>query len=290
VTDLRPLSLGEILDRAVTLSVRNIIPFASIWLVFEFPQNLVFYALNVTHSSLQVQGFCLVVSSFIAFIPGAALAWAACRSYEGKREGFAATYGVGFRRFPANIAFNVLWLAVSLISLVPFLIAAFLIAMIFGIVEVAFAGAAVAIAVVLAVPVAIVFFGAGAIATAAYITGWFAVVVEGASPRAALTAAIRRSFRHGMRVRSFSGGFAYWALTLGLILIVGGGAAGFEVLKVPLAAELWGIVGAPLVVTLAYIYTTAFIAVFYFDVRVRDEGLDLQLAAQSLDLEPVSTA
>ena len=45
--ELRPLGFGEIFDRAVTLYIRNLVPFATIVIVFVLPISIMQYLLDL---------------------------------------------------------------------------------------------------------------------------------------------------------------------------------------------------------------------------------------------------
>jgi hypothetical protein len=107
-------------------------------------------------------------------------------------------------------------------------------------------------------------------------------VVEQLNLAIAFVKGITRVFSGiGLR-RSLLVGFAFTAILLGIELVAGLG----EVLVIGvLKSDVAGTIYTTLVRLATAAFTTAFIAIFYFDLRVREEGLDLQLAAQAAQTE-----
>jgi hypothetical protein len=278
VTDLRPRSLGEILDRAVTLTVRNFVPFAIIWFIFEVPDTLVTFFVQGSVESIQTQILVQVVLSSVSIFPQAALAWAVCERYSGRPVSTGSAYRIALRRLPANFTYNLMWTGVALVASIPAVIAGLFVAFAAGSAP---AADRTAVAIVLSIPLALGFIVAVCLAVVPYLTGWFAVVADGEAPRTAFRTALRRSLAPRVRLRTLLGGFAFWAIVVGTYVVVGAGAAGIVLLGLPSATMLWLYVASPVMLALVLVYLMAFMAVYYYDQRVRDEGYDLHLRAQA---------
>jgi hypothetical protein len=123
------------------------------------------------------------------------------------------------------------------------------------------------------------------VATLAFEMSYFGCVLERQNLAVAFVTGIQRVFVGiGLR-RSLLVGFAFAAIMVGIALVAGAGEA---VIIGWLNLPVLGTVYTTVVRIATSAFTTAFIAVFYFDLRVREEGLDLQLAAQAATA-PVST-
>jgi hypothetical protein len=78
-------------------------------------------------------------------------------------------------------------------------------------------------------------------------------------------------------------GLAYVAILLGIEFVSSVGAV---VLIGIVHSSVAGVAYETIVRVITAAFTTAFIAIFYFDLRVREEGFDLQLAAQAARTGP----
>jgi hypothetical protein len=82
-------------------------------------------------------------------------------------------------------------------------------------------------------------------------------------------------------------GFAYLAITLGIGLVALLG----QVLILSLSqSPVGGAVYEAVVRVISSAFTTAFIVIFYYDLRVREEGLDLQIEALAVRDAPEALA
>jgi hypothetical protein len=309
---LRPLGLGEILDRAVTLCVRHFVVFALIWVVFVLPlvicqflgtedQSKIFGALadvlksansgkgsdsSTILSAMQGKpvlngwtGAYFFMLLFIAPLPSGAMIAAAGALYRGERVDFSSAYRIGFARYFHLLAYNVMWIVSALILYV----AVIFIAVIIGLAFAAFASTlkvvGVAIAVVLGIALFLLVVAFALVVSIAYEIGVFTCVLERRSFVDAFASGIQRVFGGiGLR-RSLLVGLAFLAIVFGIWIVVGTGQA---ILYGLVRSHVLGTAFSAVMSLVTAGFTTAFMTIFYFDLRVREEGLDLQLAAQAV--------
>lgn len=306
---LRPLGLGEVLDRAVTLTVRFFVPLALIYVVFAVPLGVVQYFAyrDVSHTlaeimnAIQMQaagggradpnalartlshaptpsgltGATFVLAFLIGPLPAAALIEAVSAYYVGRGVTFGSAYRVGLARWLPLIGVNLIYLtagvalyvAVTLVALVLVFAAASL-------------GHTAGIALGIGVGVALLTaaFAFAVVAVLALQTSYFTCVIEGEGAVRSFARGLTRIFsRIGLR-RAFLFGIAYVAIGAGIAIVGFVGEAGLLALtrSAALATAYSTILR---IVTVAF--STAFVGIFYYDLRVREEGYDLQLAAEA---------
>lgn len=306
---LRPLSIGELFDRAVTLYARNFVLFSLIMLVAVLPTTIASYFATFGNSSYQQilqqathpgrvpprtelasllqfeSTIAVVVLLAIVILPYAliAIVTAVSKLYRAERPTFAQCYRAALVRWPSVLG----------VTLLEILILGGVImggAIVFGVTAAVAAlatrGSLPGIAIAL-----ILFFGIGLVWLLALGLCWIAmgfafnaVGIEGAS----VSSAIGSGF-----VRIFSGRELGRAVLV--ILATGAIYIGLYIVSMVLAAligslthsmALLEVVTAPLS-WLSSTFIALIFAVYYFDVRVRREGLDLQSAIDRL--EPQTT-
>ncbi len=311
---LRPLGLGEVLDRAVTLAVRFFVPLASIYVVFAVPfafaqyfatrdlqQFLVEFTQAVQnqtaggkppdpavfanilaqhqHGSAAWTGVLLLWDFLVAPLPIAALIDATSALYFGRPTTFAQAYRVALGRWLPLIGVNFLYLGAGIGIYVVALIAFFLVALGVGV----FIGVAhafgIALAIVLGVACVLVVFTFAVVCVIAFETSYFTCVVERAPPVRAFTLGITRVFGRGGLRRALAFGAAYVAVAIGVAIV---GAVGAMVLVALLHSTVVAAIYSTVIRTAVAAFLIVFLGIFYFDLRVREEGLDLQLAAQNV--------
>ncbi len=305
---LRPLALGEVLDRAVNLCVQYFVPLSLIFLVYAVPLAVVQYfatqdfahilqtitrtltpvpgraadpaALGRTLGAVRSNGwyFLLIALTFlVAPLPTAALISATTQAYLGRATSFEQAYRHAASRWLPLIGVNVLYAfalgAVYVALVIVFTLAIFAIAL----VTVGARSAGIVLGAIVGV------LGLGAmiafliVAALAFQVSYFTCVVERAGVRRSFGLGISRVFGGiGLR-RSLLVGIVYVALGLGIVLV---SLAGEALLEGLLHSVALGTAYATIVRVATAAFTTAFVAIFYFDLRVREEGLDLQLAAE----------
>jgi len=319
---LRPLGLGEILDRAVNLCVKHFVALSLIYLAFAVPLAVVqYYAskdsnrlIEALTNALQAQasgskpadpdafvhamrampatpnawyGGLVVLQFLVAPLPGAALIVATAAFYLGKTTTFRDAYATAVKRWLPIIFLNVMYGIAALFAYLFIVLVVILSVLVLAMLTVALH----IVGIVLAVLVGIVFAFAGVLLLLLALLAWqvsmFTCVLENDNFFSAFTRGLSRVFAGvGLR-RSLVVGFALLAIELGIGLVALTGSVVFAgIAHSSIAATVY-----QTVVTVATAaFTTAFVGIFYFDLRVREEGLDLQLAARAQQVVPVAGA
>jgi hypothetical protein len=306
-TDLRPLGAGEILDRAVTLYVRRFVVIVSVLAVVIVPlllietlvapgQTRIFADLagmvqaggdpgKVREATAAMMRDSRWTGPLMAFNLGAivvrVLMWNAllavvASAYRDLRTGLGEAYGRAVRRWLAQLAVGLVYVAFGAIAAVPLLLA-------YLAVIVAVVGVALARSVALTVGVGTI-LGLALLVVAVAVMAWLlmayelaavAVITETGNPVTAVETALRRAFGRATRWRTVLAGLA-------LLAVIYGGA-----IPVAAVAAVAGTLAHQPVLTMAITavgnivlegLTAAFVVVFAFDVRVRREGVDLEAA------------
>jgi hypothetical protein len=301
-----------VLDRAVTLCVKFFVPFATIYVVYAIPLAVVtFFATKDLQTVLQslsdvaqrgaatghaanqaeilrtlargggvnawtapLVGMALLVAP----LPAAALVEATAATYLGRPPTFAHAYAVALARWLPLIGVNAIYLVLGvLLYLVVGLAGAFLV---FALAYATLALHALGVALDVVVGVA---FTLSALAFAIVVflalqISCFTCVVERANPVTAFKKGIGRVFFGVGLKRSLLVGVAFVAIGIAIAAV---SAVGQSLLVGLLHSAVAGAIYSTILSIATAAFTTAFVAIFYFDLRVREEGLDLTLAAQS---------
>jgi hypothetical protein len=316
-TTLRPLGIGELLDRAVTLCVRHFWALAAIYVGFAALLELVQvlggndraqlvaaltqlarnqaagraddHALAHVFSQYAPAGgwtlAALALAIFVLPLPTAAMAASASAFYLGGALNLGDAYRAAVRVWPQLLMVIVIYLAAGSVAYVAVFLVA--LALIFLVVLVAAASKMLAIALGIALSLAffVLAIAAGLLAGLAYQVSFCTCVLEGATFLVAFGRGLRRVFRGvGLR-RSLLAGLAYFAVLLGITMV---SAIGQGVLLGLIKSSVLGSVFAVIVNVAAGAFATVFLVLFYYDLRVREEGFDLQAVANALpaDLFP----
>jgi hypothetical protein len=306
---LRPLGVGEILDRAVTLCVRNFRllaltwgTFAAVVAVLEYfgtqDQSRMYAALaDVFKHPAQGGGpdwNALVLASqnnavfngwtfayFVAILlltplPSAALIAAVSPLYLGAPTSFGTAYRIGLMRFPQLILYNILWLLCAGIVYLAFIFAAII--FVFALVTIAQGlhvfGALFGVVIGTIAGFAAIAFAL--LATLAYEVGICTCVIDRRSFAESFTWALTHVFTRAGLGRSLLVGLASVAISIGYIVV---SAMGQALLFGFVHNQALGLAYTAAVDIAGVIFATAFMTIFYYDVRVRTEGFDLTLAA-----------
>ena len=312
---MRPLGLGEILDRAVTLCVRHFVIFALIWVVFVLPlvlcqflgtedQTKIFGALadvlksansgktsdsNTILSAMQGKpvlngwtGAYFFMLLFVAPLPSGAMIAAAGALYRGERVDFASAYRTGLARYFHLLAYNFMWIVSASILYLAVIFIAIIIGLTFAAFATALKGVGIAIAVVLGIALFLVVVAFALVVAVAYEIGVFTCVLERRGFIDAFASGIQRVFGGvGLR-RSLLVGLAFLAIAIGIWIVI---VVGQAVLYGFVRSQILGTAFSAVMSLVTAGFTTAFMTIFYFDLRVREEGLDLQLAAQAVSAD-----
>jgi hypothetical protein len=304
---LRPLGLGELLDRAVTLTVRNFPGLAFVWIIFAIPlavcaflgtedQSKVFASLadvlktqasghaDTNAMSKALQSNPVFNGWTIAYIGGlmleitlvqTALTAAVGARYQGGRSDLATCYRIAVSRFPNIIMFDLIWLFFGgLVWVVLALIAAAVIFVGFAVGFLLHA-VGITIAVILGIVVGIVLFLALLVLAVAYEVGFMTCVLEERNFAAAFGAGLQRVFGGVGFRRSMLAGLVYLAFSIGTFMV---SMLGQVVILGLVRSQALGLAYSTVLQVIVAVFVTVFFVLFYFDLRVREEGYDLQLA------------
>jgi hypothetical protein len=306
---LRPLGLGEMLDRAVTLCVRHFALFSLIFAVYAIPVAILQYFGTADQAKmfgpmvdiLRAQaagktvdpnamakalsqapvlnvwtGLWLLTLIVVSPLPTIALIDAAANLYLGVACTFERAYRVALERWLPVIGINLLYIACGVgLYLVVFLVV-FIIALgLVAIVKVA-GTAAIAIAIILGLAFFLALSAFALLVVLSVQISYFGCVVEKMPFITSFSRGISRVFARPALRRSLLAGLAYVAILIGISLVA---IVGQSLLFGLLKSNVAGTVYETIVRVATAAFTTAFLTIFYFDLRVRNEGLDLQVAA-----------
>lgn len=307
--ELRPLGFGEIFDRAVTLYIRNAVPFAAIVAMFVLPGAILQYFLNrgsqpefsalIQILSHPGRGYTqhiptifdspgliviFIVSLLVSYLlwPFAlnAVAVGVAAVYRNRPISFRACYAVVFRRWLqifgvilVDLLVALTWYAVLLIVTMAVVFATTILGKLTGSVTfwLWFGVIAVLLMVMASIPLLAILY-------VALTFSMYSVVLEECGVLAALSLGFTRVFSRAEFWRSLLFAVAAGATVVGGSMVFGvlGVAAAFAHLPglQSIINGLSGIVITPFAVVL--------LAVYYFDVRIRREGFDLEANLERL--------
>jgi len=298
---LRPLGIGEIFDRAVTLYVRNFLLFAIISAFVVVPLSIVNYFALVQQMGTfaqildQIQhpartpaavstpfGLWFAVLILISFLVTpfmyVAMAAALGRIYNGEQTDWRSAYGVALRHAGGIVLTAVCQAAILLILAFTGMFGLAL-AFVAAFVLVRFAAPLGVVMVIVAILLAILYFIALMLCYLAIALSFDAIGIEETSFVRAISSGFARVFNRSELGKATLVCLAFAAVQLALVIIsaVVGGTLEAFLHQRALQAIVSGLIS---------ILTTGFIgvllAVYYFDVRVRREGLDMLAAIERL--------
>lgn len=297
--NLRPLSIGELLDRAFNLYFKNVVTITALVAIVLVPSLIAsyfqtrglldFYFAILQHpkeppdlaklQALSAPDLWMFVQFAILFLglplTYGAVVTAVSRAYLGLPVHFAESYRYALRRWLSILLLWVLWFIFVAILIIVFAVA-------FGVA--AGIGALLAqlarfftIFFVLVIIIAVL--ASMALAIVLYLTSamsFIAVVIEKTGPVEAFGHAFTRMFGAGQMWRGVVVALALAGIYYGASLIgVGTGAVLAFVFKMPalyiIIAGLSSLFFTPFALVVA--------AVFYYDIRIRREGYDLEMLA-----------
>lgn len=309
--ELRPLGFGEIFDRAITLYIRNFVPFALIVGVIIVPLAVLQYFLDVssvpqfdammkilTHPNgaapppvmpafLRDPGTMALFIVLIAIVyllwPFAlnAIAVGIARLYRGRAVDFAACYKASLQRWPAVIGLLFIELGLILVWYLAFVIL-FVLATFLAI---AFARVSPALGIV----VGFVLFGLILVSllsiaplVVALTFAMYAIVIEERPIFAAIGIGFSRVFNRQEIWRALLFSIAAGAIMLGASMLIS--------MLVMVAMVLHWVALEVLLTSLfrAAIapFSAVLLAVYYFDVRIRREGFEIEAGLDRLASVP----
>ncbi|MBV8374181.1 MAG: hypothetical protein JO302_01620 [Candidatus Eremiobacteraeota bacterium] len=303
--ELRPLGFGEIFDRAITLYIRNFVPFAGIVSVFVIPLAVLQYFLDsasmpqwdLMMRTLEHPGQTPPPPTLPAFLTSPAqaalfivlilMAWLlwpfalnACtvgvaRLYRGRTVEFGACYAASLERWPAVIGLLFLEAAIFIVWYIAFVLGLML--CVLAIVGFAQLGSSLGVGLaVLVALIGLVFCAAGLLLLAPLIVALSfamnAIVIEGQPAISALGFGFARVFNRREIWRAL-----LFAVAAGTIMV---GASMLISAVVLVAMVLHLIVLEVFISSLFRAAVTPFsvvlLAIYYFDVRIRREGFEIE--------------
>ena len=316
---LRPLSIGELFDRATSIYFRHLLTFAAILLVIVAPfallqflqlgfsRDLLDAYLNIFDSALkhpstppdmtkldaamkaqtplmEIESLALTgisyLFAFFAFpLANAAVVSGVSRAYLGLPVRFKLCYQDAFSRWAYALLLTLLWL----------IVAGFAIAIVFGgmllsVLFIALLGAALStagyiIGSLIAIAIALVVSGLLIMGYMAFASSFIACVLEKVDPLNAFVLGVTRIFGGGLFGRSL-----FVALAIALVFIGVSLVAAFIDLLVLYFTKNWflyfAIAQALNVLYVAFAFVL--VSVYYYDIRIRREGFDLQVLADQI--------
>lgn len=305
--ELRPLGFGEIFDRAVTLYIRNFVPFVAIVMVLVLPLSILQYIIDrgsqpelaamlwilqhpgqtppshiptIFDSSSSIVALALSLLFSYALWPFAmnAVAVGVARLYGDRPVDFRACYEVVLRRWLQILAllgvqlliFLGWYVAVILVALAVVFVAAFLGAL--------FAGAAFFIGFIIGIVAFIVMIPLLAPLLVALTFAMYAAVIEERGTMESLSLGFARIFNRAEFWRAM-------LFSVAAVAVIIGASSMFAILGLVAAfAHLPGVQAVLEAIPRAAIapFGVVLWAIYYFDVRIRREGFDLEASLQRL--------
>ena len=294
-TSLRPLSIGELLDRAVTLFVRNFwlfcglaaivyVPLALVqsllgdfWMRYAATLSSIFNAhgkvpdIPTNAAMLQrvniVSLFELVIWLIAAPFASAALTYAAAKLVEGRPASFWVSVRFALSRWPGVLLLLVLGM---------FLVGAVFIAGYLGLAMLAVLAAlvlrSVALGVVLGLFVLVAWLAVITVSFVAAGVGFVTFIVEPVNPLRAFAAGLERVINRASLWRSLLVGLVYVAVSAGFSIVAY--AAGFGLLFT-LHTGIPLLLIAAIVSVVQLGFSVLIGVLYYYDLRARREGADL---------------
>jgi hypothetical protein len=283
---LRPLRIGEMLDRAVDVSVRNFPALAAVYLVFSAPAEILPVLFNFRRVDL-VQRILDAVSQHGSNLPAEQLApvgwihfyhvalWllavyvrsalivAVSARYLGKSASFGAAYRTALRRLLPLVGIDLVYLAFLILELV---FAYALLVMLFA---THFSPAAVTVAGF----VCFVLLEVAVLATLGTQIAYRACLFESANVIGSIMMSVRRILGEHRFTRSLFASNAYAAVVLTATIF--SVLTEHEFFSSAIQSEIIRVAVKILVSIASGILCAAFATTFYYDARVRDDGVNL---------------
>lgn len=309
--ELRPLGFGEIFDRAITLYIRNFVPFALIVGVMIVPLAVLQYFVDVssipqfdlmmkilTHPGktppppvmpafmrdpATMALFIALITIVYLLLPFAfnACAVGIARIYRGRTVDFAACYKASLKRWPAVIGLLFIELGLFLVWYFTFVI----LSVVCMLVAIAFARVSPALAILVGFVLLLVVLAALlsiAPLVVAFSFAMYAIVIEERPIFAAIGVGFSRVFNRQEIWRSLLFSIAAGLIMAGASMIVSAllmvaMALHWVVLEVVLTSVFRAAI-AP--------FSAVLLAVYYFDVRIRREGFEIEAGLDRLASVP----
>jgi hypothetical protein len=300
--ELRPLGMGEILDRAVTMFVRNFWLFVLVLAAVAIPVAVVAYFINFdfTQWLLAIERRAIpTVPAIATHVPGAQMtplaalvsfvsllvqmvSATACAVAAGAVYGSHAitpreAYRKAWPRMGAQLLTSCALIGISIAGLIAVI---FLLVLLTLPLAGMFAQRGSPIAVIYVIVLALIVTFIGMMWVLVAEMAFVSVALENASVGFALRMAMKRTLAKAMFWRSALTALSFTAITVIASLVLGAIGGSLDAL---LHTGLFEATLTPIGQVLLEALTTCYLVVYYFDVRVRHEGYDLFLATQVLE-------
>jgi hypothetical protein len=311
--NLRPMSIGEILDRAFTVYFKNALVLTAALIVVLVPMLVLNYLaqhdllgldlkmigatiknpeapppppdmnqlMSYYTSSLPFLGLTIMLATFALPFANSAIIAGISRSYLGQPVRFVDCYRDAFARWQHILLLAVLWIVTLFIGVIVAYIALIIIVVVFVMAGAAIMPKAPAIAgVVLAltmIPAFLWLMIASLQVYLAWALSFAAITLEHVDPIRAFASGFSRVFGRGTYWRSAGVAAAMLGIVLVFELIVGAAlGALFYWLKMPLESAPLAFSGfSGLASAVITPLSFAIVAMYYYDIRIRREGFDL---------------
>jgi len=313
VRALRPLSIGEMLDRAFSICFKNLLPFMAIVSIAFIPQILSYYfgmkdvfgaysdmigsittgadpSTLTPDKILQAESagspflfLAMLIALFVIPLSNAAVVSGVSRAYLGMPVRFADCYADAWQRWGQLILLTLVWFAAIFVAMMAFVIAFFIVGAALGVILSLLGTVGIVVGVILgiAVGLAALLFVFQLYLAAAY--SFVAAVLERMQFLTAFGSGFQRVFAEGQFWRSLGISASIFGVIIGLELV--GGIVGAIAIGLTKSFALEFVVSG-LIGALCYPFLFATVAVSYYDVRIRREGFDLQMLAAQLGAAP----
>ena len=306
--NLRPLSLGEMLDRAFHIYFKHIVAFTAIVAVVFIPSLLISYFqsrgliefyINLFQQSLHSPSSPPDMSKLQSYMPsdtwifiqygllilgfpfayGAVVA-AVSKAYLGLPISFKESYRYALRRWLSILILIVLWIIAGFVAALAMIVGfAIFFAILIPASAVLMKGGAL-LGILLSILTIVIMLAAIGLAIMLYLTAaisFIAVVIENIDPVTAFGSSFPRVFGRQQFWRGFALALALMGINLGASLVgAGGGALLAYAFKSPalylILAGTTSLFFGPFAVVAA--------AIYYYDIRIRREGYDLQMLVE----------
>src|ERR1700694_468086 len=308
--NLRPLPMGELLDRAFHLYFKHFTLFIALLAVVLVPYTIVQYfqsrdaidimltvftkGLHSTQPSpadmarlsrLNGMNAWFGLQMAIAFlalpIANAAVVVAVSRAYLGLSLRFGDCYRIALQRWLSILILIIVWIVVAFIGVFGFVIVAGVSAGVLGVFAAGSHGSPV-VGVFMAILFIALILATLAVGVMLYLTVAFSfvgIVLERVDPIKAFSSAFGRVFSRPQFWRSVVLAMALFGIQLAIVAV---GYMTGGLLALLLKSPALYIVFVSLIQLVYAPFALLAIAVFYYDIRIRREGFDLQMLADQL--------
>jgi hypothetical protein len=308
--NLRPMSIGEILDRAFTVYFKNILVLTAALIVVLIPMLVLNYLAQHDLLGLDLKmfdaamknpnapppppdinqlmsfytspylGLTIMLAIFALPFANSAIIAGISRSYLGQPVRFVDCYRDALARWQHVLILAVLWIVALFVGVIVAYIALIIIVLVFALAGAALIPNAPAAGIIIAllfIPALLWLMIASLQVYLAWALSFAAVTLERVDPVKAFASGFSRVFSRGTYWRSAGVSAAMLGIVLVFEIIVGGAmAALFYWLKLPidsapLAFSGFSGIASAVITPLSF----AIVAMYYYDIRIRREGFDL---------------